>query len=666
MEKRPFSDFKLSPGISQAIDKLGYELASPIQGAAIPPLLEGKDLVGQSPTGSGKTAAFGIPIIERIDPSARHVQAIILCPTRELAVQVAGEIHKLAAFTQGVQALPVYGGAPFDRQAQGLRKGAQIVIGTPGRVLDHLRRGTLKLDQLKTVVLDEADEMLDMGFIEDIETVLDAAPDTRQTVCFSATMPKPIRNLIDRFTKDPVTVTVASEKVNAPDIEQVYYEVGFRSKPEVLSRLIDTHDAKLSIVFCNTKRNVDDLVEALVARGYAADRLHGDMPQTMRTRVMNSFRNGTVEILVATDVAARGLDVDDIDIVFNADLPFDPEDYVHRIGRTGRAGRSGKAITFVSGRDVYKLQHIQRLTKKPIQRVSVPTIDELEEKRHDAFYDKLHALLEKGDFPRSTRTIDRLLAQEFSPTDITAAALHLLHAAASRPPEPIPEDRPKGKRRERGERADRPQRQDRPDQRQDDRPPRSDFRPPAATGDTARLYANIGAMMKVTAGDIAGVMYNATPLPQGKLGRIRVLPKHSLIELPSEHADAVLNALQGIKIRGKDVRFDHDRSAEFGDAGGGTGGGGDRKKSYKRDYDNDDRRSYNRDDRRGGGGGGGRDDRDDRRSYGNRDDNDHRPYKPKKKFAGKPGGGGGFKKAFNPKGGGKFSGKGKPFKKGKK
>jgi len=568
MEKRPFSEFGLSSELTQAIDQLGFELASPIQSASIPLLLEGGDIVGHSPTGSGKTAAFGIPIIEKTDPSIRRPQAIVLCPTRELAIQVSQEIHKLCAFKKGVSVVPVYGGAPFDRQAQSLRKGAQVVIGTPGRVLDHIRRKTLDLEGIRTAVLDEADEMLDMGFLEDITTILESAPRERQTVFFSATMPQAIKKLISRFANKPEMVAFEGEKLSTPSIEQVYYETRYRSKPEILSRLLDTLDARLSIVFCNTKRAVDELVDNLVARGYSADRLHGDMPQGMRTRVMNSFRSGTVEVLVATDVAARGIDVDAVDLVFNYDLPFDAEDYVHRIGRTGRAGREGKAITFVAGRDVYKLQNIQRHTKQPIARSRVPTLDELEERRADRFYDRLHGLLEGGDFPKEARIIDRLFSQGFSPTEITAAALHLLLESSNRDAEPIPEDRPqKGAPRKRSDKHERNAPRERSNTHERGNPERPDHAPqqrpvPAASGGgggTATLFANIGKIMDVSPGDIAGALYNTVHLPQGSIGKITLFPKHALIQVPENHVDEILQRAGSMKIRGKDVRFTRDR-----------------------------------------------------------------------------------------------------------
>lgn len=578
MEKRPFTDFDLSDQMKQAIDALGYELAAPIQSAALPPLLEGQDLVGQSPTGSGKTAAFGIPLVERLDPKLRAVQAIILCPTRELAVQVAGELHKLASFMPELNVLPVYGGASFDRQVQGLKRGAQVVIGTPGRVLDHLRRGTLKLDLAKTIVLDEADEMLDMGFREDIETALAQMPEDRQTVLFSATMPKAIRELMKRFTREPAIVTVAHEQMSAPDIEQIYYEARFRSKPEVLARLLDTHEARLTIVFCNTKRTVDDVTEDLVARGFGADRLHGDVTQMVRTRVMNAFRNGSISVLVATDVAARGLDVDDVDLVINYDLPFDAEDYVHRIGRTGRAGRSGKAIALVAGKDIYKLQTIQRHTKQKVERFKVPTLDELEESRTDRFFSQLRDLLAEGEFPKSTRIIDRLLDQGFSPTDISAAALHLLVKSDTKTIEPIPEDRPKNAPREERERRERPERpaDDAKPSNPFDKPERGPRAPREQEGDRASLFVNIGKVMGVSPGDLAGVLYNAGGFPQGSIGRIQLFPKHALIDVPRDLLATALENLKDVKVRGKDVRFKEDSGHPGGDGGGyrGDGGGG--------------------------------------------------------------------------------------------
>jgi len=447
MQKKPFAELGLSPDILKAVEKLGYEEATPIQSAAIPVLLGGRDLVGQSQTGSGKTAAFSIPAIEKIDPANRAVQALVLCPTRELAVQVAEEVAKLALFKRGVRELPIYGGASYERQFRGLDSGVQFVIGTPGRIIDHLERGSLRLDELKMLVLDECDRMLDMGFAEDIERILASAPPERQTAFFSATLPKPIRQMIDQFSREPDHIKIESATVSAPAIEQVYYEVDRRSKTEVLCRLIDIQDVKYGIVFCATKMMCDELTDALLTRGYNADKLHGDMSQQMRERTMKRFRERKIELLVATDVAARGLDVDDIEIVFNYDLPNDAEDYVHRIGRTGRAGRSGRAISFVAGREIWKLQQIQRFTRANIRREKVPTLSELEEKRSSSFLDTLRETLTKGEYQKFDAVLDELLSAGNSATDITNAALHLLSQETSREAEKILEDDPERGRR---------------------------------------------------------------------------------------------------------------------------------------------------------------------------------------------------------------------------
>jgi ATP-dependent RNA helicase DeaD len=426
MTPKLFSELGLSQELLKAIDKLGFEQASPIQAEAIPVLMEGSDVVGQSQTGSGKTAAFAIPAIEKTDPLKRVVQVLILCPTRELAVQVSEEVHKLALFKRGITALPIYGGQSYERQFFGLKQGAQIVIGTPGRVMDHMRRGTLRLETVKMVILDEVDVMLNMGFRDDIELILQATPKERQTVFFSATIPRPIQQLIEKYSRDPKQVRIEQKALTVPTVEQVYYEVDRRYKIELLTRLIDFHDLKLGIIFCNTKRMVDDLVDHLEAQGYMADRLHGDMNQAQRDRVMNKFRKSGLEFLVATDIAARGIDVDDVQVVFNYDLPYDVEDYLHRIGRTGRAGRNGRAISFVAGREMFQIHNIERFTKTKIQRGKPPTVNEVQDARANVFLDKVRATLQDSEFERENHLIERLLEEGFSSTDIAAALLHHL------------------------------------------------------------------------------------------------------------------------------------------------------------------------------------------------------------------------------------------------
>jgi ATP-dependent RNA helicase DeaD len=475
MTSKLFSELGLSPEVLKAIEKMGFEQASPIQAEAIPVLLTGKDIVGQSQTGSGKTAAFAVPAIEKTDPELREVQILILCPTRELAVQVSEEVHKLSYFKRGIRSLPIYGGQSYDRQIYGLRQGAQIIIGTPGRVMDHMRRGTLKLDHVKMVILDEADVMLNMGFREDIEFILQSVPKERQTVFFSATMPKPIRDLIERHSREPQNVRIEQKTMTVSTVDQIYYEVDRRWKVEALTRLIDIHDMKLGIVFCNTKAMVDDLVDHLNAQGYSADRLHGDMSQAMRDRVMNKFRKSGLEFLVATDVAARGIDVDDVEVVINYDLPYDPEDYVHRIGRTGRAGRSGRAISFVAGREMFQIRNIERFTKNRIQRGTVPSLEEVDEARTNVTLVKLRTLLAAGDYKRQDHLIERLLEEGHGSTDIASALLHMMQGGEEKPVKPA-----------KPENAFPREREERPPQgrfdRDDRRPPPRDARAPRSYG----------------------------------------------------------------------------------------------------------------------------------------------------------------------------------------
>ncbi len=557
MQKKLFAELGLAPEILKAIERMGFEEASPIQSAAIPVLLEGADVVGQSQTGSGKTAAFGIPAIQLVDANVRAPQVLILCPTRELAVQVAEEIAKLAFFKRGVRELPIYGGQSYERQFRGLSAGAQIIIGTPGRVMDHLERKSLKLDQIKMVILDEADRMLDMGFVDDIKTILRDVPNERQTVFFSATIPRPIAELIKRFTRNPVTVRMEAEALTVPAIEQVYYEVDRRSKLEVLCRLIDLEDVKLAIIFCATKMMVDELTEHLIARGYGADKLHGDMTQAMRERVMGRFRKKKVEFLVATDVAARGLDVDDIEIVFNYDLPHDGEDYVHRIGRTGRAGKGGKAVTFVAGREIYRLENIQRFTKSRIRRERIPSAEEVEGKRATAFAEALRETLAKGEYKRHDELLDRLLEQGHSPTDIASALIHLLGEDKARGGQEIPEDRPRRDDR----RGPDPRARERREQTRDDYDRRE--APPRRVGPReeagaisheagmVRLAFNAGRAHSVEPGDFVGVIAGVTAIPKGEIGAIHLQATKSLVDVAEARVPLILKKLNGIQFKGR-------------------------------------------------------------------------------------------------------------------
>jgi ATP-dependent RNA helicase DeaD len=571
VQKKLFTELGLSPELLKAIDKIGFEEAAPVQSAAIPPLLAGSDVVGQSLTGSGKTAAFAIPAIERVDPAIAATQVIILCPTRELAVQVAEEVARLALFKRGVRELPIYGGQSYQRQFRGLQQGAHIVIGTPGRVMDHLDRGTLRLDAVKMVILDEADRMLDMGFLDDIKKILSHAPATRQTALFSATLPRPILELIKSFTRDPVHIRIESQALTVPAIDQTYYEVDRRSKLEVLCRLIDLQDIKFGLIFCSTKMMVDELTEHLAARGYGADKLHGDMTQALRERVMAKFRRRGIEFLVATDVAARGLDVDDIEVVFNYDLPHDGEDYVHRIGRTGRAGRPGRAITFVAGREIYKLQNIIRFTKGRIRRERVPSEDEVEQKRASAFFDSLAETLRGGEYQRHDALIGQLLDDGHTATDIASALIHLLGAEkprpAAEPPAPDLSNRPAHERR--GDREDRrsfdsPRGERAP---RKGRPPRDPADRPAVREDRfgrevsavsdepgmLRLALNVGREHRIGPADIVGVMVNLGKLPKAAVGAIHLFPRQSFVDIADDHANRLMKKLNGIRFKGHEL-----------------------------------------------------------------------------------------------------------------
>jgi ATP-dependent RNA helicase DeaD len=561
MTHKLFSELGLSPEMLKAVERMGFEQASPIQSEAIPRLLEGHDVIGQSQTGSGKTAAFGIPAVELADPANRAVQVLMLCPTRELASQVAEEIAKLAAFKKGVRELPIFGGQSYDHQFRGLKAGPQIVIGTPGRLIDHINQGTLKLDQVKMVVLDEADRMLDMGFREDIEKILESIPAEHQTVLFSATVPPPIRKIIERFTNDPVTVRIEATSLNVPAIEQFYVEVDYRSKTEVLCRLLDLHDVQYGLIFGFTKIQVDSLTESLVARGYSADKLHGDMTQAMRERVMKRFRERKIELLVATDVAARGLDVDDLEIVFNYELPHDAEDYVHRIGRTGRAGKSGKAISLVSGREYGRLQQIIRFTKSKIPRLSVPRLEELEEKHANRLVESLHNTIQGGEFKRQDKLLEDLIEAGHAPGEIVSALMHLLAGESVRAPERIMEDDPRQQRRVPRERQfdDRPARPPR-DERSFERPgrPREAARGPEGPAPRIDetgvwLKFNVGENAGAAPGDFVGCIANEAQVPRTVIGGIRILATVSFVQVAAEFAEHIMASLQGVRLRGRAV-----------------------------------------------------------------------------------------------------------------
>lgn len=427
MESISYKESDIDERIVRAVEEMGFETMTPIQQQAIPCFLEGKDIIGQAQTGTGKTAAFGIPLLMSVDPKERGLQALVLCPTRELAIQAAEEMRKFAKYMHGIKILPVYGGQDIGRQIRALKSEVQIVVGTPGRVMDHMRRHTLKLDNLKMIVLDEADEMLNMGFREDIETILKETPQARQTALFSATMPKAILDITHAYQKeDAVHVKVAQKEVTVPLISQYYYQLQSKQKEEVLSRLLDYYNPKRSLIFCNTKRMVDQLAERLKERGYNAEGLHGDLSQNQRDTVMNLFRGGRADILIATDVAARGIDVDDVEAVFNFDVPEDIEYYVHRIGRTGRAGRTGRSFTFVVGREIYKLREIERTCKTKIKERNVPSAAEITTVKADKILNEALEVTENQNLEKMTAIVEKKLETAgITATELAAAFLKL-------------------------------------------------------------------------------------------------------------------------------------------------------------------------------------------------------------------------------------------------
>jgi ATP-dependent RNA helicase DeaD len=561
MDTPPFSELGLPDTLLAAIEALGYERPSPIQAMSIPPALLGKDILGLSATGSGKTAAFTLPALSKLNVKDLYPQVLILCPTRELAVQVCEEVHRLGAKMQGLHATPVYGGAPMDRQLRALRSGAQLVVGTPGRLLDHLRRGSFDASRIQMAILDEADRMLDMGFKDEMDELLAALPADRQTLFFSATMNPGVSRLIQKFGNSPEVIQIEQKARTVSTVEQSYFEVRQRSKVEVLSRILDMNPPRLGIVFCNTKRSVDECTEDLVNRGYAADRLHGDITQQMRERVLKRFREGSVEILVATDVAARGLDIEEIDIVFNYDLPTDPEDYVHRIGRTGRAGRSGRAVSFVYGREIYRMQSIERYTRSVIKRERIPSVEQVEGRRADLIFDDLKERLEAGKFDAYQDNIDRLLEQGHTPTDIAGALVTMIREASGREGSAIEEDReadrPARRENVRPQRDDRPQYDDRGPRPERSGPPRGPS--PGSEAGMTRLFLSLGKTHGVMAKEIVGMLYREAGLPDGCLGRISLFPKHSLVDVPEQFVGQVIERTRNARLRGRPFRMDVDR-----------------------------------------------------------------------------------------------------------
>jgi ATP-dependent RNA helicase DeaD len=521
-----FAELGLSEPVGRAVSELGFESPTPIQARAIPPLLAGRDLIGQAQTGTGKTAAFAIPLIQRIDPARTVPQALVLAPTRELAVQVAGGIHDLARYT-GLRVVPVYGGQPIDRQFRALRAGAQIVVGTPGRILDHLRRGSLALQEVTFCTLDEADEMLALGFLEDIETILAELPAERQLAFFSATMPPRIAALTRRFLRNPEHVSIQSRRRTVETTNQTYYEVPTGKKMEALARVLDMETPGPTIVFCRTRKETQDLAEGLRLRGYNAEPLHGEMGQPERDRVMRRFREGLADLLVATDVAARGLDIETVTHVINYDIPWDVEQYIHRIGRTGRAGRAGDALTLVEGRERRQLREIERMIGAPIRPARIPTIADIAARRRDVFKEALRETLEAGAFDGHLQTVSEL-SDDHDPAEIAAAALHMLWQLQHGGPD-----------QRAGEMAE--------ELAASSEPPEQGM---------ARIFVGLGRQDGLRPADLVGSIANEAGIAGRSIGAIDILDHMAFVEVPAGEAANVVEALRRTKLRGRRVKVE--------------------------------------------------------------------------------------------------------------
>jgi ATP-dependent RNA helicase DeaD len=574
-----FAALGLQQALADSVAALGYEEPTPVQRETIPLLLEGRDLLGQAATGTGKTAAFALPMLQRISQLrdgrlTRQTAGLVLVPTRELAMQVAEAVHKYAKGV-GLTVVPLYGGAPMHQQIRSLERGAHIVIATPGRALDHMRRGTLKLDALSVLVLDEADEMLDMGFADDLDAILKSTPETRQTALFSATIPSRILTIADRHLKNPARITIAREKQTAgklPRVRQVAYIVNRAHKPAALERLLDMEDPVATLVFCRTRLEVDSLVETLHAHGHQAEALHGGMIQRQRDRVMSLFRTQKADLLIATDVAARGLDIEHLSHVVNYDVPSSPEVYLHRIGRTGRAGRGGTAITLAEAREHRLLRAIEQFTKSKIEVAGVPTVADVRARQLDLTRAALREHLVAGDTDHF-RVVVETLAQEFDIVDIAAAAVKMAHAAVAGDGDDkeIPAaaglgreehgDRRYGGRFE-GSREDRRSSNGRgprgPNSAgKSDRPPRS--RSDGPDGASVRLFIGAGRAAGIRPGDLVGAITGEAGVESRSLGAIEIADRFSLIEVPDNLADEIIAALKKATIRGKTVMVRRER-----------------------------------------------------------------------------------------------------------
>ncbi|MCX7514856.1 DEAD/DEAH box helicase [Frateuria hangzhouensis] len=552
-----FAALALGPEVQQALADVGYESPSPIQAATIPPLLEGRDVLGQAQTGTGKTAAFALPILSRLEARPGKPQALVLAPTRELAIQVAEAFQRYAAHIPGFQVLPIYGGQSYGPQLHALRRGVHVVVGTPGRVIDHLDKGTLDLSELKYLVLDEADEMLRMGFIDDVEKVLEATPPTRQVALFSATMPAPIRKIAQRHLKEPVEVTIKAKTTTAANIRQRFWFVSGMHKLDALTRILEAEPFDAMIIFARTKQATEELAEKLTARGLAAAAINGDIAQPQRERVIQQLKDGKLDILVATDVAARGLDVERISHVFNYDIPYDTESYVHRIGRTGRAGRSGEAILFVTPREKGMLRAIERATRQPIEEMKLPTVEAVNDVRIARFKQRITDTLAQGELAQFQQLIEQYEQEQNVPALEIAAALASI-AQGDRPLLLTPPPKREYEPRERASRERAGER--RPPQEHKPREPRSfDNRPPRphnAPEPGKRTYRiEVGHEHGVKPGNIVGAIANEAGLESGFIGRVSIRGDYSLIDLPEGMPPEVFEHLKKVWVSQQQLRI---------------------------------------------------------------------------------------------------------------
>ena len=540
-----FASLGLGPPALRAIGDLGYDVPTTIQVQAIPLLLRGADLLAEAPTGTGKTAAFGLPIVERLDEGELRAQALIVVPTRELAVQVAEALHGLGKHRQMVT-LPIYGGQPYERQFRALARGVQVVVGTPGRLLDHIDRKTLDLEGVRLVVLDEADEMLDMGFLEDVERILGALPSEHQTALFSATVPARVRTLAKRHLRNPEHLAVGAREAAAPRVRQVYYEVPWREKPEALVRILDVEEPESAIVFVRTRRDADAVAERLNGSGHIAQAIHGDLNQAQRERVLERFREGHIQVLVGTDVAARGLDIPDVSHVVNYDVPPDADSYVHRIGRTGRAGKAGEAVTLITPRERRQLALIEHGVHRRLLPLRLPSPEDVAARRRAAFRDELLSVVDAGELDPFLAIVQEMAASR-DIAEVAAAAFKM--AAERRVPQERPPVRTPAEKPERAARRE-PRR---PAGGPPARPAMGARRRPAKAG-TAQVMLRIGKREGVRPADLVGAIANQAGIPGGDIGDINLYDRFALVEVPAADAARVEAALNRTLIRGRPPR----------------------------------------------------------------------------------------------------------------